>query len=412
MESQMTTSAPLIVHIVYRFGVGGLENGIVNLVNGMPWRRWRHAIVALTDVAAEFAQRIERQDVRCIALGKRPGHLVRDYPRLYRLFKDLDPAIVHTRNLAALEAVVPAWAAGVPVRIHGEHGWDMQDPAGRRRRYRAVRRFYRRFVNRYIPLSRHLEEYLEQQVGIAPERIAQIYNGVDTDRFRPSREGRSAIPGCPFGEPDEWLVGTVGRMEAIKDPLVLARAFVRVRQLEPAAAKHMRLVFVGDGALRSEARQLLEQAGVGDRVWFAGERADVPEIMRGLDCFVLPSLAEGVSNTILEAMASGLPVVATRVGGNSELLESGMTGTLVPPANSEALAQAMLGYCNDRSTARRHAKAAQRVVLDRYSLTRMVSEYVKVYERALAAVGSPVPPGEGEPSNESLRSAGTRVAPN
>jgi glycosyltransferase involved in cell wall biosynthesis len=201
-------------------------------------------------------------------------------------------------------------------------------------------------------------------------------------------------------------------MEAIKDPLALARAFVRVQRLEPAAARHMRLVFVGDGALRSEARQLLEQAGIADRVWFAGERADVPEIMRGLDCFVLPSLAEGVSNTILEAMASGLPVVATRVGGNSELLESGMTGTLVPPANSEALAQAMLGYCNDRITARRHAKAALRVVLDRYSLTRMVSDYVNVYERALAAVGSPLPPGEGEPSDERLGSPGTRIAPN
>ena len=139
---------------------------------------------------------------------------------------------------------------------------------------------------------------------------------------------------------------------------------------------------------------MLERAGVRDRVWFAGERADVPDIMRGLDCFVLPSLAEGVSNTILEAMASGLPVVATRVGGNSELIESGMTGTLVPPANSEALARAMLGYYNDRGTARRHAKAAHRVVEARFSLARMVSDYVSVYERALAAAGSPVPPGD------------------
>ena len=118
--------------------------------------------------------------------------------------------------------------------------------------------------------------------------------------------------------------------------------------------------------------------------------------MRGLDCFVLPSLAEGVSNTILEAMASGLPVVATRVGGNSELIESGMTGVLVPPANSDALAQAMLGYYNDRGTARRHAKAARRVVEARFSLTRMVSDYTQLYERALAAAGSPVPPGAEE----------------
>ena len=400
-----TVTAPLIVHVVFQFGIGGLENGVVNLINRMSPRRWRHAIVALTGVSAEYAQRIARPDVRCVSLGKKEGHLVREYPRLFRLFKELDPAIVHTRNLAALEAVVPAWAAGVPVRIHGEHGWDMQDPAGKRRRYRHVRRLYRPFVSRYVALSHHLEDYLEQQVGIPFEQVSQIYNGVETERFRPSREGRSAIPGCPFDDPDLWLAGTVGRMEAIKDPVTLARAFVRARQMDPAAARQLRLVFVGDGAMRSEARQVLEDAGALKDAWFAGERDDIPGIMRGLDCFVLPSLAEGVSNTILEAMASGLPVVATRVGGNSELIESGLTGMLVPPANSDALARAMLDYYKDRSTARRHAKAAHRVVEARFSLTRMVSDYSQLYERALAAAGSPVPPSDGESADGRLRPA-------
>jgi sugar transferase (PEP-CTERM/EpsH1 system associated) len=406
----MTVPPPLIVHVVYRFGVGGLENGIVNLINRMPQHQWRHAIVALTEISAEFARRIERRDVGCIAIGKRPGHLVRDYPRLFRLFRELGPAIVHTRNLAALEAVVPAWAAGVPVRIHGEHGWDMQDPAGKRRRYRNVRRLYRPFVDRYVALSRHLEDYLEQQVAIAPDRISQIYNGVDTERFRPSREGRLPIPGCPFGEPGQWLLGTVGRMEAIKDPLTLARAFVRAHEQGSAAARQLRLVFVGEGALRNEVQKVLERSRVLDRVWFAGERADVPEIMRGLDCFVLPSLAEGVSNTILEAMASGLPVVATRVGGNSELIESGMTGVLVPPSSIDAMAQAILDYFADRSTARRHAKAALRVVDARFSLARMVADYVGVYEGALTAAGNPVPPTGGGPLGERIDSAGPGTA--
>ena len=408
----MTAPAPLIVHVVYRFDVGGLENGIVNLVNRMPSSRWRHAIVALTEVSSEFARRIERNDVRCSALSKHPGHLVREYPRLYRILRDLEPAIVHTRNLAALEAVVPAWAAGVPVRIHGEHGWDIQDPGGTRLRYRHVRRLYRPFVSHYIALSRHLDEYLQQQIGIGSETISQIYNGVDSDRFRPAAEGRARIAGCPFGEPGQWLVGAVGRMEAIKDPLNLVHAFVRARELDTVAAKRLRLVMVGDGALRAEAERLAERAAVRDRVWFAGDRSDVPDIMRGLDCFVLPSLAEGVSNTILEAMASGLPVVATRVGGNAELIESGMTGTLVPPASRDALAQAMLSYFNDRAVARRHAKAAMRVVESRFSLVRMVADYASVYERALAAAGSPIPPLDGEPPDEPIRSTVTRIAPN
>jgi sugar transferase (PEP-CTERM/EpsH1 system associated) len=408
----MSAPPPLIVHVVYRFGVGGLENGLVNLINRMSAYRWRHAIVALTDVSTEFAKRITRADVRYVALGRGPGHLVRDYPQLFRLFRDLRPAIVHTRNLAALESVVPAWAAGVPIRIHGEHGWDIQDPAGKSRRYRIVRRLYRPFVTRYVALSRHLEGYLEQQVGVPAGDIAQIYNGVDTERFRPKRGARPAIPGCPFGGPDHWLVGTVGRMERIKDPLNLASAFVRAIEVQPAAAKHLRLVMVGDGALRGAVNAVLDRPGMRDRVWFAGERADVPDMLRGLDCFVLPSLAEGVSNTILEAMATGLPVIATRVGGNGELIESGMTGTLVPPANSDALARAMLDYFNDRVTARRHAKAGQRAVESRFSLSKMVADYTSVYERALANAGVHIPPSGDEPGPEALGSAQTRTFPN
>jgi sugar transferase (PEP-CTERM/EpsH1 system associated) len=379
-------TAPLVAHVVHGFSVGGLENGLVNLLNRMPVQRWRHAVISLTEVSARFAERVARSDVRFIELGKRPGHLVRDYPRLYRLFQELRPAVVHTRNLAALEAVVPAWAAGVPVRIHGEHGWNAQDPDGRRRRYQYVRRLYRPFVTRYVALSRHIEDYLERQVGVPSRAISQIYNGVDTERFRPAAQERAAIAGCPFGGPNQWLVGTVGRMEAVKDQLNLAHAFVRACELSPHAKNQLRLILVGDGPMRGEVNAVLERGGVRDRAWFAGERADIPDILRGLDCFALPSLAEGISNTILEAMATRLPVVATRVGGNPELIESSMTGLLVQPASSDALARGILDYFGDRAMARRHAKAAQRVAHARFSLARMVADYERLYERELAAV--------------------------
>jgi sugar transferase (PEP-CTERM/EpsH1 system associated) len=383
---------PLVVHVVYRFGIGGLENGIVNLVNRLPHERWRHAIVSLTEISQGFAQRIERDDVIYVELGKRPGHLVRDYPRLYRLFQRLQPAVVHTRNLAALEAAVPAWAARVPVRIHGEHGWSDHDPDGQRRRYRLLRRVYRPFIDRYVALSRHIADYLEQGVGVPRTRVSQIYNGVDTQRFRPE-ERRAAIPGCPFGQPDEWLVGWVGRMDPVKDPMNLARAFLRAREIAPEAARRMRLVLVGDGAEREALRGFVHRAGLDQQVWFAGERADVADLMRGLDCFVLPSRAEGVCNTILEAMASRLPVVATRVGGNTELIESGMTGLIVRPSDEQELAQAMLTYFTERALARRHAKAARRAAEQRFSLTRMVADYSGLYERSLAAAGIAVPAG-------------------
>lgn len=382
--------APLIAHVVWRFGIGGLENGIVNLVNRMPAQRWRHVVIALTEISNEFAERIERPDVRYIELGKRPGHLVRDYPRLHRLFRELQPAVVHTRNLAALEAVVPAWTARVPVRIHGEHGWDANDPNGQRRRYRYVRRLYRPFVHRYVALSRHIAGYLQKGVGVRRERISQLYNGVDTVRFSPAEE-RAPIAGCPFGAAEDWLAGWVGRMDPVKDPLNLARAFLRARELSPAAGKRMRLVLVGAGPEREALAALLGGPRVREHVWFAGERDDVPGVMRGLDCFVLPSRAEGVSNTILEAMASRLPVVATQAGGNAELIEHGMTGQLVPASDPEALARAMLTYFTERSTARRHAKAARRVAETRFSLARMVIDYATLYERALADAGIALP---------------------
>ena len=393
----MTTVRPLIVHVVYRFGVGGLENGVVNLVNRLSPERWRHAIVSLTEISAEFIRRIHASDVDYIALERSPGHLVRDYPRLHRLFRKLAPSIVHSRNLAALEAVVPAWAARVPVRIHGEHGWDMQDPQGSRKRYRLVRQLYQPFVTRYVALSQHLESYLERAVGIASGKIEQIYDGVDTGRFVRARGMRIAMPGCPFDPARHWLVGTVGRMERVKDPVNLAQAFIHALALQPAATERMRLVMVGDGSMRREVAQVVEAAGMADRVWLAGERSDVADVMRGLDCFALPSLAEGISNTILEAMATGLPIVATRVGGNAELIEPGVTGTLVPVADSSALAQGVLRYFSDVALARRHGTAARHAAERRYSLARMVQDYDALYKRALLRAGVALPPEVNAP---------------
>jgi sugar transferase (PEP-CTERM/EpsH1 system associated) len=382
----------LIVHVVHGFSVGGLENGLVNLVNRMPRERWRHAIVALTRVSERFAERVQTPDVKFIELNKRPGHLVRDYARLYRLFRQLKPAIVHTRNLAALEAVVPAWAAGVPVRIHGEHGWNLNDPEGRRRRYQLVRRLYRPFVSRYVALSHHLEEYLERKVGVPAPRISHICNGVDTDRFRPAGT-RVPIEGCPFSDPEHFVVGWVGRMDPVKGLTHLLPAFARAVQRSPSTAKDLRLALVGDGPERANVEALVAEHKLRERVWLAGERADIAEVMRGFDCFILPSLAEGISNTILEAMASRLPVIASAVGGNVELIESGMTGLLVPASDPDALAQAMLSYYHDRAMARRHGKVARRVAEARFSLSAMVSEYCRLYESTLAAAGVPVPGG-------------------
>ena len=213
---------------------------------------------------------------------------------------------MHTRNLAALEASVPAWLAGVPIRVHGEHGRDMGDLDGTSRRYRRVRRLYRPFVSHYVALSKDLERSLRDTIGQDSRPIAQIYNGIDTARFAPAPDVRARIEGCPFTDDDFWLVGTVGRLQQVKDQVTLAEAFVRAIKRGPAMAR-MRLVIVGDGPLKARVEKVLDAAGMRQLAWLPGEREDVPEILSGLDCFALPSLAEGISNTILEAMACGLP---------------------------------------------------------------------------------------------------------
>ena len=144
---------PLIAHVLYRFDVGGLENGVVNLINRMPAERFRHTVIALDACVPAFCERVTRSDVEFISLNKPPGHGIKLYPRLYRLFRQVRPAVVHTRNLAALECVVPAWAARVPVRVHGEHGWDTSDPGGTAVKYQRLRRLYSPWVQRYIALS-------------------------------------------------------------------------------------------------------------------------------------------------------------------------------------------------------------------------------------------------------------------
>ena len=383
-SSGSLSEPPLVVHLLFRFDTGGLENGVVNLINHMPRSAYRHAVVALTEVVPEFSQRIQRDDVHFVALGKAPGHAVKLYPRLAALFRQLRPAIVHTRNLAALECQVPAALAGVPVRIHGEHGRDTDDPDGARRRYQWLRRAYRPFVHRYVALSRDLAGYLVHKVGVPEGRVEQIYNGVDLGRFTRPTGCRVLPQGCPFKEKDLFVVGTVGRMQTIKAQPLLAAAFVRALQRQPGLRDRLRLVMVGDGPLRAEAQALLAQSGVSQLAWLPGERADVPDVMRGLDCFALPSLAEGISNTILEAMASGLPVVATAVGGNPELLVDGQTGELVPPGDVEAMAASIAGLASDPARAAAMGAAGRERAEQFFSLPAMVGAYRQLYDRLLA----------------------------
>lgn len=377
---------PLVVHLMYRFDTGGLENGVVNLVNHMAPDAYRHAVVALSEVT-DFRHRIRRKDVEFVALRKPPGQGFWQFPKLYRLFRSMAPAIVHTRNLAALECQLPAWAARVPVRIHGEHGRDVSDLDGSNVTYKRVRRFYRPFVHHYVALSQDLAGYLVNKVHVPDTAITQIYNGVDIERFKPSPGGAAVIEGCPFDPSRHWVVGTVGRMQAVKDQVSLAKAFVRALELAPHLRATMRLVMIGDGPLRAQAQAVLDAADLAGQAWLPGERSDIADIMRGLHAFALPSLAEGISNTILEAMASALPVVATDVGGNADLVLHGQTGYVVPAADVAAMADRLVEFVGDPFQAGAMGLAGRTRVEVSFSMQAMVSAYQTVYDQQLSRPG-------------------------
>ncbi|WP_207061007.1 TIGR03088 family PEP-CTERM/XrtA system glycosyltransferase [Motiliproteus sp. SC1-56] len=365
-----------IAHIVYRFATGGLENGIVNLINHLPEDRYRHSIISLTDVDPVFARRLI-PEVQLFTLDKRPGADWKYYPKMWSLLRRLKPDLVHTRNVATLEYHIPAFMAGVGRRIHGEHGWDMADLNGSNGRYIRLKKTLRPLIQDFIGLSSESCQYLRDQIVVPAERCHQIVNGVDTARFTP--EGPPASPPSGFIDDSTRVFGSVGRLATVKNHHLLVNAFMRLCQQNPDLAPSLRLVIVGDGEHSEMLKELIAQAGLGDQVWFPGGREDIPALMRLFDVFVLPSLAEGISNTVLEALASGLPVIATRVGGNGELVQQHHTGELVA-CDEAALCQAMARWSRDDVKRHQAGLAARQDALQRFSLNNMVEKYTRLYQ--------------------------------
>lgn len=370
---------PLVAHIVFRFDYGGLENGIVNLVNSLAASEFDHAIIAMSEVS-DFRTRIRRPDVRVFALNKKPGKDFGAYGRLWKLLRELKPAIVHTRNIGTMDCLPVAWLAGVPARIHGEHGWDVHDPDGKNPKYRLMRRVFGPFAQSFVTVSRDLANWLTRDVGIRASKVIHICNGVDTQRFRPRTDTRGRLPESIF-PPGCLVVGSVTRLTSIKDPLNLVRAFIQVRRQLQAGGPDVRLALIGDGPLRADVETELRAAQCEPFVWLAGSRDDVPELLAAFDIFVLGSLREGISNTVLEAMASGAPVIASATGGNPELIEDGRSGILTTPGDSAAVAVAMMHYATDPQYRRAHGQDARRRAEELFSLSGMMSRYRELYTR-------------------------------
>jgi sugar transferase (PEP-CTERM/EpsH1 system associated) len=357
-----------VMHVVYTLRPGGMEFGVLKLVQGLDRRRVQSAICSTTPAATEMLGRVP-PDVAVFELRRRQGNdprLVRD---LYRLFRRERPDVVHTHAWGTLvEGIIAARLARVPCIVHGEHG-TLQV-----RSYQArIQRRVWSMATQVLSVSRKLSERMASVTGFPVEQIRTIQNGVDCSRFSPAlrEDGRRALD-VP---PDMLAIGTAGRLVPVKDHacLISALASLRDRGLK------FRAFIAGEGPLRDCLGAQIASARLNHEINLLGHTEDIARMMAGLDLFVLSSRSEGMSNTILEAMASGTAIVATDVGGARELVDDGLTGLLAPPENPAALAAAVEELARDPTRRRQMGSAARIKATHEFDLRRMLRDYEALY---------------------------------
>lgn len=363
-----------ILHVVRRgFAGGGLENGIVNVANRLPGDRYCISICAL-DSEETFSGRIRRPESEFYLLPKRGDGI--DWSLIWslaRLFRRAKVDLVHSHNWGTfLYSVVAAKLARVPI-IHGEHGKTQNDLQSLGMLKRQTKSLLGRRVDRLVTVSQSIADEWASY-GVSRERIQWIPNGVDTERFQPRADQRECR--LRFGLPeDALLIGGIGRLDALKNYEVLVTAFAKLAGQLP----DLHLALLGDGPCRERLLGKAKQLGVADRVSILGWRPDPENFLAALDLFVLPSKYEGMSNVVLEAMASGLPVVCADLPAHREVFESGREGLVVSPCNAETLAEVLAELCRDPERRKSLGLAARKQVVSRFSISRMVSDYEGLY---------------------------------
>ena len=371
-----------ICHVVLRLAYGGMENGLVTIANRLRGDGQRHSIVCLDDATA-FRARLA-PDVPVYCLGGQYRTQFGKMRALRRVLREIRPDVVHTRNLPTIDLYPAIRAAGVRRMVHSEHGVETLEADGSPLKYRLIRRLGGRVIARYVALSEDLRAWMAGPNGIPAHKITTIVNGVDTARFRPAdAAGRPALR-RRFGLPEEatTVIASLGRLTPIKDHANLARAYAALIRARPDLRDRTMLLIGGDGPQRTTVAGILADAGLSDRLVLTGDVADPAAFYGAADVFVLPSKSEGTSNTVLEAMASGLPVVATDVGETGRLVADGATGAIVPAEAPNALADAIVPYLDDPAMRHGHGAAGRERVCTHFSLDAMLDAYAAVYAAA------------------------------
>jgi glycosyltransferase involved in cell wall biosynthesis len=369
-----------VTYITTGLAYGGAETQIKELATRLQRRGWKISIASMLPPIA-YVEELEAAGICVYNLRMRrklpdPRALV----RLAVIVRRVRPHVVHAHMIHAnLLARITRLFASIPVLICTAHNII----EGGRARELAYR-----LTDPLADLTTQVSEVGKQryiQVGaVPPHKIVYIPNGIDTSRFQPNPMVRQAVReqlGCA---PDAFVWLTVGRLEPVKNHLGLLSAFREVAAVHPNA----RLLIAGQGSLQAATEQRIVELGLADRVRLLGLRRDIPDLLNAADAFVLPSLWEGMPLTLLEASATALPIVATDVGGNSEVVLDGKTGYLVPPQEAKALTQAMLRVMllseNDRIAM---GLAGRAHVVQNFDLERVVDRWEALYRELLQQKG-------------------------
>lgn len=357
-----------VVHLVLSLDVGGLEKVVLDLARHVDPTRFATRVLCLRD-GGPLRPRFEGLGVPVDSLGRRDLPKGRTLLRLVRWLRQARPHVLHTHNPSPhLFGALAARAAAVPVLVHTKHGRNYPDSP----RAVAWNRLASWLSDRVVPVSADAAAVARQVEHVPRRKIAVIRNAIDLADFPP--------PSGPRPGSARHAVHVARLIDVTKDQTTLLRAARLVADQDPA----FRLTIVGDGPDRAPLTALAGQLGLADCVRFLGYRSDVSALLGAAGFFVLSSRSEGISLTLLEAMAAGLPVVATEVGGNREVVVPGQTGLLVPERSPGALAGAMLALVRDPEQARRLGAAGRRRVEDQFSLPRMVAQYECLYLSLLA----------------------------
>jgi sugar transferase (PEP-CTERM/EpsH1 system associated) len=377
-----------VLHVIDRMGMGGTEVGILKVINGLGQECFEHRICTIRGYDEDFSRAGGFEGQLYVAGRLNPGFQFL-LGRLARIMREFCPDIVHSRNWGAIEAMPAARLSGVPVKIHSEHGYEVDMLEGLPNRRRLLRRCAYAAADAVFTVTEELRTYHARQAWLPVERIRVLSNGVDTSRFvRRSREREETRQRLGLAD-KSVVIGSVGRLVPIKDHTTLLKA----ADLLIERGVPVQVLLVGSGPELVKHQEFVAASPrLSGRVVFAGASSDVAPLLNAMDIFVLPSLSEGMSNTLLEAMASSLPVVATRVGGNPELIEDGHSGWLFEPGNVMSLATILERMGCDAIVRQEIAQAARKRVEEHFSLRDMIDGYRNLYFELARKRGVPAAP--------------------